>query len=278
VHIFDQETWASISLPGRPEVAVTGAAYQRPLLVEERRLAERIPRPETAVSLLLLHGSRDGFAPTGKRITLPFSESELLDQGFTYAALGHYHEHSTVHDGSGSIRAAYAGCPQGRGLDEVGEKGALVITLDSEGVQELELVPTAERVLHRLPVDLGRITEIDEILSRVEELITACGARERDFVVAEISGRMPPGLELDLPSDPLAGRVAHLEIVTAGLRPDYDFEAYRSGEAPPSTETRFARRLLDAIEAAADPEEEALLREALDLGLDALNGHGITYR
>jgi DNA repair exonuclease SbcCD nuclease subunit len=278
VILFRSEEWSSVPLPRREGVWVTGSAYLRPVGVEERRLRDRLPRTESEIALLLVHGSRDGFAPSGKRLTLPFSEEELLSQGFTYTALGHYHEHSLLRDAEGVVRAAYAGCPQGRGLDETGPRGALVLTVTERGAEEVEFVPTAERQLHRLDVELGRVQDGAAIRESVEAALSGAGVGPRDFVVADLRGRIPPGVAPEIPAEAFSERAGHVELRLAGLIPDYDLESYRSGESSPTTETRFARRLLDALEATDDPEERALLREALYLGLDALHGHGIGPR
>jgi DNA repair exonuclease SbcCD nuclease subunit len=278
VVLFRSEAWTTVPLPRREEISVTGSAYLRPVTLEERRLRERIPRPDSALSLLLLHGSRDGFAPRGKRLTLPFSEEELLAQGFTYTALGHYHEHSVVRDGEGLVRAAYAGCPQGRGLDETGARGALILTVTERGAEEVELVPTAERLVHRLAVEVGRLEGEEALLEALGAALDEAGVGARDLVVAELRGRVAPGAAPVLSPGALADRVGHVELRLFGLLPDYDLESYRSGQASPSTETRFARRLLEAIDAAEDPAERELLREALYIGLDALNGHRIGPR
>lgn len=278
VVLFREESWTTVPLPRREEVSVTGAAYLRPVPLEERRLRERIPRPEGPLSLLLLHGSRDGFAPRGKRLTLPFSEGELLAQEFTYTALGHYHDHSVIRDDEGTVRAAYSGCPQGRGLDETGPRGALIVTVTERGAEQVEFVPTAERVVHRLEVEAGRVEEDTALREVLGPVLEEAGVGPRDLVVAELRGRIAPGAEPELPLEDLGGRAAHLELRLSSLLPDYDLESYRSGQASPSTETRFARRLLEAIDAAGDPEERELLREALYIGLDALNGHRIGPR
>ena len=48
---------------------------------------------------------------------------------------------------------AYPGCPEGRGFDETGEKGALLVTLDSSGA-EAEFVPLAMRRYEILTADM----------------------------------------------------------------------------------------------------------------------------
>ena len=69
----------------------------------------------------------------GKAVLLSLCDAELLGQGFTYAAIGHYHSFGAIEDGSGP-RAAYSGCIQGRGLDETGRnQGKPATVADAQG-------------------------------------------------------------------------------------------------------------------------------------------------
>jgi hypothetical protein len=61
----------------------------------------------------------------------------------------------------------------------------------------------------------------------------------------------------------------HLSIDAREVRPDYDLDAYRRGEAR-TTEERFARSLLLELEAESDPARRKVIEAALYYGLDAL--------
>lgn len=63
----------------------------------------------------------------------PISPADLSRSGVVYAALGHIHAASGLRR-EGNTFWAYCGCPEGRGFDECGEKGALLITIDDNGV------------------------------------------------------------------------------------------------------------------------------------------------
>jgi hypothetical protein len=58
------------------------------------------------------------------------------------------------------------------------------------------------------------------------------------------------------------------------LRPDYDLEALRALD-PVTTEDRFARALLEALDAEGDPARRAEIESALFYGLDAFRLHEI---
>ena len=59
---------------------------------------------------------------------------ELVKQtGLDYLALGHIHKGDSFR--AGKTLCAWPGCPMGRGFDELGEKGVLIVTLDESSAQ-----------------------------------------------------------------------------------------------------------------------------------------------
>ena len=57
----------------------------------------------------------------------PVTKSQVADSGLAYLALGHVHKGDAFLEGD--TLCAWPGCPMGRGWDEQGEKGALIVTL-----------------------------------------------------------------------------------------------------------------------------------------------------
>lgn len=56
--------------------------------------------------------------------------TQVRESGLTYLALGHIHRADGFR--AGQTLCAWPGCPMGRGWDETGEKGVLLVTLDEE--------------------------------------------------------------------------------------------------------------------------------------------------
>jgi len=67
----------------------------------------------------------------------PVTKTQVAQSGLQYLALGH------VHKGDGFWTAdtlcAWPGCPMGRGWDEQGDKGVLIVTIDQE--TQVKFVP-----------------------------------------------------------------------------------------------------------------------------------------
>ena len=121
VHIFTEDTVTSLVLP-ELDLRIYGAGYHSmdcgPLLEGFR--AEGEERYHVAV----IHGDPAHVDSP----YCPVTAAQVQESGLHYLALGHVHK-------SGSFRAgetlcAWPGCPMGRGFDETGAKGVLIVTLE----------------------------------------------------------------------------------------------------------------------------------------------------
>ena len=96
----------------------------------------------------LLHGEVD---PAEDRYG-PIRREEIAGSGLTYLALGHIHKRTEPFRCGGTL-CAWPGCPEGRGFDELGEKGFYQGTLEN-GAVSLRFVPFARRRYEILEVDV----------------------------------------------------------------------------------------------------------------------------
>lgn len=77
-------------------------------------------------ALMVLHGD-----PTAADSPYnPVTAAQVRDSGLDYLALGHIHAAGRF--GAGAGMCAWPGCPMGRGWDETGVKGVLVVELDQQ--------------------------------------------------------------------------------------------------------------------------------------------------
>jgi len=115
-------------------------------------------------NIVILHG-QESLTSSGAAdaISLPRFAGKSID----YLALGHLHTFRVrAIDDRGM--ACYPGCPEGRGFDECGEKGFVVIDTKSKKSEMINFVPFAKRQLHDVHV---RLTPADIALSDIEKKI-----------------------------------------------------------------------------------------------------------
>lgn len=157
VHIFTGR-WERVVLP-ELSCVVYGAAFTAPWQ-EQSLLKDFHPEEDDGlVRLMVVHGEVD--APSGRYN--PMTTAELETSGMDYAALGHIHARSGLRQ-AGTTCWAYPGCPEGRGFDELGEKGVLCGAVD-RGTVQMDFVPLGKRNYEIFPID---ITGWDSAATAVE--------------------------------------------------------------------------------------------------------------
>jgi DNA repair exonuclease SbcCD nuclease subunit len=269
VHIFRSPEFTTVRHPTRPEVTFTGRAFVQNVPLRERLLQRPIPRPSASVSVLLFHGSWIEYAGRDRaeegKFTAPFSRAELLRQGFSYAALGHYHHYAEIADDRGRVRAAYAGCLAGRYLSEAGPHFALLAEIDERGVVALEKIRVDERTIHDVEVDLTGAQDEASVRERIRRRLRECGAHAADIVFLRVRGQRARGLRITAMAEEFQNEYFHLAIADL-TRPAYELE-----HADPRTvQGRFIHEMQRRIAATSDSRMRALLERALFYGLDAL--------
>lgn len=121
VHIFTQPELQAFELP-RLNCVVHGCAFTAPHREDDPLTGFAAPA-DGKRHLLCVHGE---VGPAGSYA--PIASKSLENSGAAYAALGHVHAAGSGK--AGKTLWAYPGCPEGRGFDELGPKGALIVSLD----------------------------------------------------------------------------------------------------------------------------------------------------
>jgi exonuclease SbcD len=266
VIIFDKSDFSAVRHPTRDDVVVVGRAFLQNVMTTERLLGQRIERSDAEISLLLFHGSLDGYTrEDAGKITAPFSREELLAQEFSYTALGHYHHFDQIVDQQERIRAAYAGSTAGRTLSEEGPRFVLIGSVDRDGlVGEFDKVELDPRRVCVLDVNVTGGDSL-EIVSRIETAAAERGCRETDILAVTARGRVHKGTNTEPVQLHFESRYFHFKLFNRTL-PSYEVENYD----PRTVEGRFIEQMKSEMESAPNEEGRRLWERALYYGLDAL--------
>ena len=120
-------------------------------------------------NIVLLHGQITEYGEAGNAETIPLRE--LRGKPIDYLALGHVHR---FQEGTIAPRGSwcYSGCLEGRGFDECGEHGFVLLEIDTASRRYTKtFVPFAGRKLEEIPVDITGCVSTAEIAERIEETI-----------------------------------------------------------------------------------------------------------
>lgn len=177
VHIFTGSAPAGIPLP-ELDCRVYGAGFHGP--ESEGMLRNFRAEGQERYCVGVFHGDM----LTAGRYN-PITAAQVTESALDYLALGHIHQTGQLH--CGETLCAWPGCPMGKGFDELGEKGVLLVTLDEGAKAEF------------LPLDTPRFLEIEADISEnapqaLEKALA--GLRQRDFIRLSLTGEAEqPDLE-----------------------------------------------------------------------------------
>lgn len=147
VHVFSTGQMTAVDLP-EWNLTVHGAAFTGPEQAAGM-LTGFVAPSDGRIHVGVLHGEVE---PSEARYN-PIRKEEIAASGLTYLALGHIHRR-TESQTFGTTVCAWPGCPEGRGFDELGEKGFYAGTIDDTGKVALTFVPFARRRYEILTVDV----------------------------------------------------------------------------------------------------------------------------
>ena len=117
--------------------------------------------------------------------------ADLRGKGIDYLALGHIHSFASGRiDDRGSW--AFPGCLAGRGFDECGEKG--FILLDVSDSISAQFCHSSARTIHKLPFDVTGLADLYSIQQKLKEQTDALPSG--DILRIELSGDLAPQIDL----------------------------------------------------------------------------------
>ena len=208
-------------------------------------------------NLVMLHGQVDATTGVDK-----IHVGKLADKNIDYLALGHIHSYSENKlDDRG--RYAFSGCLEGRGFDEIGEKG--FVLLEVGGEVKSTFIPFAQRTICECIVDISASQNGYGAYQMVKEQVRFSPANlYRIHLTGEIAyeGEM---LAQDVESL-LATECYFVSVKNRTVR-KVDASAY---EGDASLRGEFVRTVL-----AKTDIDEARKREIITLGLKVLAGQEV---
>ena len=246
VHIFTHPAVESVDVP-QLDCCVYGAGFismDCPGL-----LADFSPIHTEKYAVGVLHGD-----PTQVNSPYcPITAEQVANSGLNYLALGHIHKGGSFR--SGDTLCAWPGCPMGRGYDETGEKGVLIVTVDD--TVSTRFVPLDTPRFYDLEVDAT--ASLDDILPPVGN---------EDHYRITFTGSSEP---LDLAA--IAGSYSRFPNLL--LRDKTTVPVDLWGSAGEDTlEGKYFKLLQDSLEN-ADEETQRKLRLAAEISRKLLDGQEV---
>ena len=146
---------------------------------------------ENRINIVVLHGQEaSGNAHGDNIINIPEFANRYID----YLALGHIHSYKCAKLDERGIYC-YCGCLEGRGFDECGEKGFVLLDVDETGVRH-EFIPFAKRMLHTVSVRLDGVMTSNELIERIGAAVSHIP--QKDMVKIVLEGEIDEQTDIDI--------------------------------------------------------------------------------
>lgn len=125
-------------------------------------LYDQLPKQNNNINIVMLHGQTSTVSGVDNvNLTL------LKNKNIQYLALGHIHKYSWGQLDSDGIYC-YPGCLEGRGFDECGKKGFVVLDTDARKI-EPDFIPFSSRELHNIEIDITGCLNNTEIYNAMKK-------------------------------------------------------------------------------------------------------------
>lgn len=184
--LFTADCWTSYSYD---DLVITGREINADNV---QHLATNLVLDQAKTNIVMLHGQESENDGSGRAEII--NRNDFKGKNIDYLALGHIHSYKEGRlDDRGIF--AYSGCLEGRGFDECGKKGFILLDVE-EGRVETEFIPFARRTLHEVHIDLTPDMEMPDLIRASEDALQSIPMD--DLVKLVFNGKIHMDMDLDL--------------------------------------------------------------------------------
>lgn len=247
------------------DINIWGGAFNNSY--EKLSLLKDFSCNEDKINIMVLHGEVTN-SKTGNEYN-PITLDEIKNSNMDYIALGHRHKFSGINK-IGKTSYSYSGCPQGRGFDELLDKG-IVYGYVSKGNVELDFIKTSKRNYIEENIDISNAFGYEEVKTIVINAIYEKDRKE-NFYKINLIGNISSEFNLDelIIQDKLKDSFYFVKVKDK-TNVKYNIEEISKGY---SIKGLFVNKLLSQIEN-SNEEEKEIIKEALKLGIKSLSDEEI---
>ena len=285
VYIFgDNITY--IEIPSK-NVRIYGAGFMT-AIVRQNILEGFKAIDDGFINILLMHGD---IYPTPRPSDYnPVTELSISESGLNYAAFGHRHEFSGILK-TGNTYYSCCGSPEGRGFDELGEKGIVTGYVYKKSCN-LKFIRTCKRVYKECHVNVKDCLTYDQLCNMILSKVTSDNIVAAKNKVASDNKVASNSMQTDLYKIIVSGTFGidftpSSEVVLSKLRenmffckleinslPLIDIEQLKSEY---SLKGIFVKKMLGRIDKENSDRDKDIIKKALYLGIDAFDKKGVTF-
>lgn len=152
--LFDSKRWITYNYG---KIAISGVEFGE---LSEYEIYSKLMLNKNDFNIVTLHGQEAKYEVKDKAEIINISN--LKNKNIDYLALGHIHKFKQAEIDKRGIYC-YSGCLEGRGFDECGEKGFVLLDIDEETLKyKTKFIPIARRTIYEISIDISNaLTTLD---------------------------------------------------------------------------------------------------------------------
>ena len=233
-----------------------------------KSLLKEVKRVEEYNNIMVLHGeitnTKDGNEYN------PITEEEIARSNMDYIALGHRHKFSDVKKIDNTYYS-YSGCPQGRGFDELEDKGIILIELKDKFV-ESKFVRTSIRNYYEKEINIQGCFGYSEVKNKIINEIPS-NHRKNNFYKIILKGEVCEEFTLngEFLQESLKDEFHFVKIIDKS-EIKLDINELIKGY---SLKSIFAKNIYERLQSAETEEERESIILALKIGLQSISGEEV---
>jgi DNA repair exonuclease SbcCD nuclease subunit len=264
VHIFKSSM--EMVILENLDTVVWGAGFNTPHV--NKSLLKNVKRAEGYNNVLVLHGEIAN-NQEGNEYN-PITEEEIGKTNVDYVALGHRHKFSEIKKVENTYYS-YSGCPQGRGFDELEDKGVVLIELQNKFL-ETKFIRTSIRNYYQKEINIEGCFGYNEVKNKIISNISS-EDRKANFYKIILIGEVSEEFTLneEFLEEFLKEEFYFVKVIDRSeLKLDINklLEGY-------SLKSIFAKKIYERLEEAETEEEREIITLALKIGLQSISGEEV---
>lgn len=184
--LFNEKEWVTYKYG---DIAVTGIEIGKQ---NNYNIYNSLILEKNDINIVVMHGQESQNDVKDK--TEIINLKDLKNKNIDYLALGHIHTFKQEKLDNRGIYC-YSGCLEGRGFDECGEKGFVLLDIEDKQIKT-QFIPIAKRTLHEINIDITGVTENYDIEQKIEEETNRIS--KDDLIKIVLKGKVEAGTTRDI--------------------------------------------------------------------------------
>lgn len=247
-------------------VNVWGAAFNE--RYQRESLLSDFSYSSNEINIMLLHG--EIVQGSEKNEYNPISIEEIKNSNMDYIALGHRHKFSGINKVSNTFYA-YSGCIQGRGFDELGDKGIIYGEIYKNKV-DLNFIRMSKRNYYIQEVD---VSDVLGYLELKDKILNSISHKERmtNFYKVILKGEISEEFNINE------------EVLQSNLNNDFYYVKIKDKTSKKinigklsegySLKGIFAKKMIEELNNINNEEDEEIIKMAFKYGIEALTDNEV---